>query len=105
VEEVYGGDLGRIDELIAENYVDHSRWGDREGLRRMLTALRQAYPEIHFYVDDLIAEDDKVAACIHCDCEAPSRGGTRKKRIDATIVFRIEAGKVIEHWGHSDSFF
>lgn len=105
VEDVYGGDLDQLSELVGEDYVDHGRWGDRDGLRRVLTALRHAYPEVLFAVDDLIAEDDKVAACIHCECTGPGAGALRKKKIDATVVFRIKNGKVVEHWGHSDSFF
>ena len=105
VEDVYGGDLDRLGEFIADDYVDHSRWGDRDGLRRMLTALRHAYPEIHFTVDDLISEGDKVAARIHCTCSDPLPNRTPVKNIDATVIFRIENGKIVEHWGHSDSFF
>lgn len=105
VAEVYGSDLDRLNDLVAENYVDHSRWGDRDGLRRMLTALRHAYPEIKFSIDDLIAEGDRVAACIHCDCAGEAGSAVGKKRIKATVVFRVDKGKVVEHWGHSDSFF
>ncbi len=105
VEEVYGGDLDRLNDFIAEDYVDHSRWGDRDGLRRVLTALRHAYPEVKFSVDELIAEGDKVAAQVHCECRCPDSPGLPDKRIDATLVFRVADGKIVEHWGHSDSFF
>ncbi len=104
VEEVYNGALEKLDDLVAESCVDHGRWNNRDGLRRVLRALRSAYPRLEFSVRDMLAEDDKVAARIRCDCrEHP--GSECEKVIHSTEIFRLSDGRVVEHWGHSDSYF
>jgi predicted ester cyclase len=105
VERVYNGDVDRLDQLVAADYVDHSRWHDREGLRRVITALKAAYPGIDFRVRDILAEEDKVAARIRCDCRDDSQKSGPQKVIHSIAIFRLANGKVVEHWGHSDSFF
>jgi predicted SnoaL-like aldol condensation-catalyzing enzyme len=104
VEKVYCGAVDQLDELVAADYVDHSRWRDREGLRRVIVAFKGAYPEIEFSVRDILAEDDKVAARIRCTCRDHS-DRFQDKVIHSIAIFRLDDGKVVEHWGHSDSFF
>jgi predicted SnoaL-like aldol condensation-catalyzing enzyme len=104
VEQVYSGAVERLDELVAADYVDHSRWRDREGLRRVIVAFKGAYPTIEFSVRDILAEDDRVAARIRCTCRDPS-DPSQDKVIHSISIFRLDEGKVVEHWGHSDSFF
>jgi len=101
VEKVYSGDVDKLDDLVRTDYVDHSRWHDRDGLRRVIKAFKGAYPRIEFSVRDIFAEDDKVAARIRCNCEESGH----EKVIHSIAIFRLADGKVVEHWGHSDSFF
>jgi len=105
VERVYSGDLDRLDDLVTTGYVDHSRWGDRDGLRRVIAAFKSAYPGIEFSVRDILAEGDKVAARIRCNCQDHSEESGHAKVIHSIAIFRLADGKVVEHWGHSDSFF
>ncbi len=105
VESVYGRELARLDEFVAETYVDHSRWGDREGLRRMLAQFKTAYPDIEFVVEDIVAEGNRVAARIRATYNGNKKRRHREKTMRATAIFRIDEGKVVEHWGHSDSFY
>jgi predicted ester cyclase len=105
VEEVYNGAVEKLDELVAESCVDHGRWNNRDGLKRVLHALRIAYPRLEFSVRDMLAEDDKVAARIRCDCREQPASGCPEKVIHSTNIFRLSEGKVVEHGGHSDSFF
>ena len=102
VEKVYCGAVDQLDGLVAADYVDHSRWRDREGLSRVIVAFKGAYPAIEFSVRDIVAEDDKVAARIRCTCRDHS---DTDKVIHSIAIFRLDNGKVVEHWGHSDSFF
>jgi predicted SnoaL-like aldol condensation-catalyzing enzyme len=66
VEAVWNeGRLELIDELVAADYVGHVpgiKPGvlGREGVRRLVSSRRQAYPDLYVKIDDQIAEDDRV---------------------------------------------
>jgi len=67
------GNLDVIDEIYADGYVldapvqtegsvqDHGETHGRDGLKRRVTLFRTAFPDIHFSVDNILAEDDQVA--------------------------------------------
>lgn len=67
-EEIFNqGNLSMADELIAPNAVDHNEpqgTDCREHFKRVATMLRSAFPDLHMYIDDLIAEEDKAAVRI-----------------------------------------
>ena len=58
------GNLQVIDEIIAPNYVRHTshfREGGRdvhgpEGVRQSVAAFRAAFPDVHFTVEDMVAD-------------------------------------------------
>ena len=66
-------------------------------------------PDFHATIEDLIAEGDKVAARMifggtHTGGEfmgIPPSG--RPFAFSATAIFRIEGGKIVEHWGDEDA--
>lgn len=66
VEEVWNrGKYAILDELVASDIVVHSSTpGDeihgREGIKQFYTTLRAAFPDIHFTIEDQIAEGDTV---------------------------------------------
>src|ERR1044071_4356237 len=59
------GDLAAIDELVGPEYVGAQ--GDRgpAGFRAVVTGLRNAFPDLHYTVDELVAEEDRVAIRWH----------------------------------------
>ena len=67
-EEIFNqGNLSVADELIASEAVDHNEppgTDCREHFKRVATMLRSAFPDLHMYIDDLIAEEDKAAVRI-----------------------------------------
>ena len=68
---------------------------------------RQAFPDLHVTVEDLIAEGDRVAARLRfrgthlgeLDGIAPTG-----RRVDCTgiVISRIEEGKIAEDWANFD---
>jgi predicted ester cyclase len=65
-EEVLNrGDLSVVDELIAPDFLDHEAPPGRdrgpESMRGLATMLRTAFPDLHFTIEELIAEGDVVA--------------------------------------------
>jgi steroid delta-isomerase-like uncharacterized protein len=58
------GDLAVVDELLSEDFVDHTPMeglpGNREGVRMLFAALREAFPDLKVDISEQIAEDDRV---------------------------------------------
>ena len=59
------GDLALLDELVSPEYVGPQ--GDRgpAGFRGIVVGLRTAFPDIHYTIDEVVAENDKVAVRWH----------------------------------------
>src|SRR5512142_123615 len=61
------GKLEVLDEICAPNYrmrgsnVPPGMSNDREGLRQIVMLYRRGVPDLQFRIDDIIAEDDRVA--------------------------------------------
>ena len=69
VEEVLNqGNLDAIDELLAPDYVDHGvpqgNYAGREGLKRSIAKQLAASSDLHFHIEEQIAEGDKVITWI-----------------------------------------
>ena len=63
-EAQIAGNVDVIDELLADDFVDHTPLeglpGTREGVRMLFTALRAAFPDLRVDISEQIAEDEKV---------------------------------------------
>jgi predicted ester cyclase len=65
MEEVLNkGNMQVVDELIAPNFVEHDPFPGQapgvEGLKQAMVALRQAFPDLHVTVDEMLSDGDKV---------------------------------------------
>ena len=83
------------------------------GLRRVFESLKTAFPDRRWEVEDMIAEGDRVVCRMTVSGThqgvpaAPVEGGPRLQRITPTgrhyevqhiHIFRVEDGKIVEHW-------
>lgn len=112
VEDVInGGDLDAIPELFGEDYVDHTRPpGAPEGLdgvRMIPKIFRGAFPDLHFTIEDMVAEGDVVATRVtgRGTNDGPFMGMPatgRKAEWSSMGFFRVVDGKISEHWGVPD---
>jgi steroid delta-isomerase-like uncharacterized protein len=111
IEEVYNrGDLSVVDEVAASDLVIHASSQDirgREGAKQYVATLRAAFPDLHFTIEDQIAEGDRVvtrwtARGTHRGefQSVPATG--RKIRLEGTDIDRMADGKVVECWAHVD---
>jgi steroid delta-isomerase-like uncharacterized protein len=59
------GELDRVEEFVTPDFVNHEAWPGEdpgyEGFRLRLRRLRDAFPDFHMRVDQVIAEGDLVA--------------------------------------------
>jgi predicted ester cyclase len=111
VEEVYNrGDLAVIDEVAASDLIIHASSQDihgREGAKQYVAALRAGFPDLHFTVEDQIAEGDMVvtrwtARGTHTGEFQGIRPTGRAIRLAGSDIDRIIDGRTVECWVHVD---
>jgi steroid delta-isomerase-like uncharacterized protein len=99
-----------IDELIATDFQPHT-FGPmppgREGLRAGMRRAGSGLSDVRFTIDDMIAEGDRVAvrlttAATQVGAFMGMPASDKRYSIEEIHVFRIEAGKVVEHWHQFD---
>jgi steroid delta-isomerase-like uncharacterized protein len=112
VEEVVNkGNFDVVEELFHDEYVDHVAPPGTppgfEGVKAIFKMFRTGFPDVKFTIDEMIGEGDYVATLVHGEgthtgqfVEFPPSG---KHAIWRSVgFFRIEDGKIIEHWGIPD---
>jgi steroid delta-isomerase-like uncharacterized protein len=101
-----------IDELCAENFVDHDplpgTGPDRQGIHDFVKLIRSAFPDLETTVDEIIAEGDRIAvrSTFRGTHESDFMGipATGKKVEVSNYDFvRFENDQAAEHWGTIDS--
>jgi steroid delta-isomerase-like uncharacterized protein len=108
-EVINEGNLDRADEFVTDNYVEHQELPGAEGregigiAKAFLSMMRGAFPDFRFEVEDVIAEGDRVAARVSVSGthlgEMMGLAPTGKKvKTSGIEVFRLERGKMAEHW-------
>ena len=111
-EEIDKGNIGILDELLAEDYIDHNPPPfpnlppGREGVKQSFRMFQQATPGYH-RIEDQIAEGDKVVTRLTSfgkhegDLPGAPRTGNEMKMTSITI-HRIANGKLVEKWAEKD---
>jgi steroid delta-isomerase-like uncharacterized protein len=113
-EEVFNQrNLAAIDDFIAPTFVNHSAsqlgltGGDLEHVTQFVSMVMQAFPDLHYTVEDLIAEGDKVVARLTLSgtqqgafMGIPATG--KHVTISDIEIFRIANGKGGETWVQVD---
>lgn len=102
------GKLEVIDEVIADNVVDHGELQPgmtpgKEGVKQLVKALRSAFPDFKIAIDLQVGEGDLVV-------QRATTTGTMKGEFagmppsgktatwEAIHISRLKDGKVVEHW-------
>ncbi len=96
-----------VDELIAAHYVRHDPNAPEvrgpEAEKQLVTMYLTAFPDLHFTIEDLIAEGDTVVARLQVQ-------GTHKGELlgipptdkgvtlTAIEIYRLADGKIVEQW-------
>ena len=111
-EEISAGHLDVIDELVADDAVEHEEFPglepNKEGVRQYFTLLRQAFPDLRMEPHEMVAEGDLVCARVTMTGThegdflgmAPTGKPIEVETID---MLRIRDGQGIEHWGVTDA--
>ena len=103
--------LAGVEELLAPDYVWHGTGGfpdmDRAGLKQMVPAFYTALPDLHYTVEDLIAEGDKVVSRFTARAThqgefmgVPATG--KVVTFTGIYISRFAGGKCVEDWFSGD---
>ena len=111
-EGVGTGDLSVIDELVADDFVEHEEFPgltpDKAGVRKFFEMFRGAFPDFRMEPLETVAEGDLL--CVRSVTTGTHEGeflgvSPTGKRIDVAgfDMVRIRDGQVTEHWGLLDA--
>jgi steroid delta-isomerase-like uncharacterized protein len=106
------GDLDVIDDLIADDFVEHEEVpggaSGKDGVRQFVQMIRAAFPDLQVDVAAMVAEGDEV--WVHAVATGTNQGeflgmpATGKPMTMAMIDrIKFKGGKAVEHWGVSDN--
>jgi steroid delta-isomerase-like uncharacterized protein len=102
------GDTDALDDVMAEEYIQHNALPDgRDGVKLLSQSLRAAFPDMTVEIHDVISEGDRVVARMSMEGthSGPFLGvdATGKRvRVDSIDIWRVADGKLVEHWDSVD---
>lgn len=106
-----GGDLSVLDELLAEDYVDHFAppgvAPGREGTKAFVAMLQAAFSDTEVTVEDMVAEGDRVVArwtmnATHVGEFMGVPASNKRISVTGIEIDRIADGQVAEAWTQVD---
>ena len=113
LEVLNNGDFGLIDQIVATDFVDRTPQPGvaptREGLKQSLIALKKAFPDLRYTIDDSIDTGDRIvhrltaSGTMKNDLMGIPATGQRATWTEIHIG-RVVNGRLTEHWGLVDQF-
>ena len=106
IEDVINqGRLERADDIVIEDFVEldplPGQVQGREGLKEVICQMRSAFPDIHWTVDEMLAEGDKVFTRFTWSgthegafLRVPATG--RRITVKGMVIDRLVAGKMAD---------
>ncbi len=105
-------DMSRLDSYMREDYIQHNADcpQGREGFVQFFETIFAAVPDFRYTLRRMVAEDDIVMA--HSTTSGTHTGGEwlgkestgSTLEFDVVDIFRLEEGKIAEHWDVADTF-
>ena len=112
IEIFQSGNIDRLDEVTADDYVDRTpspgQAADIQGLKDWLRATRAAFPDARFTIEDELIEGDRIVtrstlSGTHTG-EFQGLPPTGKRfAVQSIDILRVRDGKAVEHWGVFDA--
>jgi steroid delta-isomerase-like uncharacterized protein len=111
IDEIFlGGNFDSVDELLTEDFLPHT-WGSmqpgRDGLKEAIQRVQAGISDERMQIHDIIAEGDRVAVRLTSSAThtgdfmgMPASG--KRYEIGEIHIFRLEDGRVAEHWHQAD---
>ena len=112
-DELNKGNLGVIDMLIEDSFVEHEEMppgvpAGKEGVKAFFAMLRGAFPDLQLAIEHVIAEGELVS--VFLAMKGTQRGefmglpaSGKAVSVPVSDLLRVQHGKITEHWGVMDS--
>ena len=111
LEVLNNSNFGLIDEIVADDFVEHDPQPGvpptREGLKQTLQALKTAFPDLRYTIEDSLESGDKIVhrltgtGTMKADYMGMPATGKRATWTEIHIG-RVANGRLAEHWGLVD---
>lgn len=112
IEEAWNkGNLDFIDKNFSSDFVSHGTFPgqptNRDSVKSVISTVRNAIPDLHITIEDMLAEGDKVASRwvtkgTHKGDLMGAKPTGNKISVSETTVVRVKDGKVVEGWANRD---
>jgi steroid delta-isomerase-like uncharacterized protein len=114
-EEVWNkGNLDLLDELLTEDYLNHSPGTPNPprgpiGLKPIIDVMRNAILDLHYTIQDLIVTEEKVVAMVIMRGTQTGNffgipPSNQKIEVTQINIEKIRDGRISEHWRLTDDF-
>jgi predicted ester cyclase len=114
IEEAFGqGKLEVLDEICSEDFVGHDPLSGDQGLsavKESITAYRDAFPDLTFTVEEVVAQGDKVAirwrgvGTFENEFMGQAPTGEKGEPTEGISIDRYDDdGKLVETWNQWDT--
>jgi steroid delta-isomerase-like uncharacterized protein len=111
-EAMGAGDFETLEELIADDMVEHEEIPgfepNKQGTLQFFKILRAAFPDLIMAPDDMVSEGHRVF--VRATMTGTQQGEfmgipATGKHIEVPVAdfIRLEDGKLVEHWGITDT--
>jgi steroid delta-isomerase-like uncharacterized protein len=107
------GDVGVAEEILADDFVDHTPFGPipgtKDGVIQLFGMLRAAFPDLRAEVHDMLVEGDKVVTrkTFHGTHQGDFMGippTGNSVAWDVIDIVRHRDGKFVDHWNVVDAY-
>ena len=106
------GNLDLLEKLLSPNYINHSSsipdsLPGPTGLKPIVTAMRIAFPDLHYLIQDLIITENRIVARVkmtgtHIGDFFGIPPTNKKITVNQINIEYIENGRITEHWRITD---
>jgi predicted ester cyclase len=112
-EVIEGGNLDLIEELVSDDFIDHNpmpgQSPSKDGVPFFVNAMRAAFPDLKATTIEPALVDGNLEA-LYVVLTGTHQGELmgvaptgRNVEFSGIDIIRIEGGKVVEHWGATDT--
>jgi len=104
-------DFSKLDEIMMDDYIQHNEVvpAGKAGFKNFFERTFKALPDFNYTIKKIVAEGDIVM--MYCTNTATHTGDWlgnpatgNKIDFDVVDIFRIQDGKIAEHWDVADTF-
>jgi steroid delta-isomerase-like uncharacterized protein len=103
-------DFGKLDNIMRDDYIQHNEDTPqgKAGFRQFFEEMFRAMPDFRYTMKKIVAEGDTVmmystTTATHSGEWLGNPATGNKLNFDVVDIFRVENGKIAEHWDVADT--